>query len=167
MSVTERVDYQGDGIGLVDDKGRCAIPVSLRAALAANSPRADGKEGGSVIIGVHESSPCLIGYDEGYRAVLKDRATAREAAYMAANGKHNPNFRREASQGEQVPFDGSGRFIMPAFPRFQAHIGANAFFFGTFDCFEIWDPRTLIEADVADVVKACARFHCQQKGIAL
>ena len=34
--MAERVDYQGDGIGLVDDKGRCAIPASLRQALAAN-----------------------------------------------------------------------------------------------------------------------------------
>ncbi|MEO6216958.1 MAG: MraZ N-terminal domain-containing protein, partial [Sphingomonas sp.] len=36
--MTQRVDYQGDGLGLVDDKGRVAIPASLRAILAANSP---------------------------------------------------------------------------------------------------------------------------------
>jgi MraZ protein len=165
--LVDRIDYQGDGIGLVDDKCRVAIPSSLRAALATNSPRADGKDGGTVIIGVHESSPCLIAYDEGYRAVLKDRAALREAAYMAEHGAHNPNFRREASQGEPVPFDGSGRFIMPAFPKFHANIDTNAFFYGTFDCFEIWDPKTLLESNVAEVMKSCVRFHCKQKGIVL
>ena len=163
----ERVDYQGDGIGLVDDKGRCAIPASLRAAIAANSPRADGKDGGNVIIGAHQTSPCLIGYDDGYRALLKERAGQLQTAYLAKHGTHNPNIMREMVQGEPVPFDGSGRFIMPAFARFRAKIGANAFFYGTFECFEIWDPRTLIESDVAEVMKDCARFHCQQKGIAL
>lgn len=165
--MSERIDFQGDGLGLVDDKGRVAIPSSLRAALAANAPRADGKDGGTVIIGVHENSPCLIGYDEGYRKVLKERAAAREASFLLGSNAHNPNFRREAAQGEAVPFDGSGRFIMPAFPRFHANIETNAFFFGTFDCFEIWDPRTLLEADVAEVMKSCVRFHCKQKGIAL
>ena len=67
-----------------------------------------------------------------------------------------------------MPFDGSGRFIMPAFPRFEANIGTNAFFYGTFDLIEIWDPKTLMEAEgIPRVVKSCCRFHCQQKGIAL
>ena len=67
-----------------------------------------------------------------------------------------------------MPFDGSGRFIMPGFPRFHAKIGAHAFFYGTFDYFEIWDPATLLQADrVPEVQKACARYHCGLKGIAL
>ena len=48
--VAERGDYQGSGLALVDDKGRVAIPNALRSTLAANSPRADGKDGGTVII---------------------------------------------------------------------------------------------------------------------
>ena len=48
--MAERADYQGNGLALVDDKGRVAIPNALRAALATNSPRADGKDGGTIII---------------------------------------------------------------------------------------------------------------------
>ena len=166
--MTQRIDYQGDGLGLVDDKGRVAIPSSLRAVLAANSPRADGKDGGTVIIGVHESSPCLIAYDPGFLPILKAQLDEREANFLGEQGARNPNFKRQAAVGEAVPFDGSGRFIMPAFPRFHAKIGANAFFYGTFDLIEIWDPKTLMEAEgVPEVQKSCARFHCAQKGIAL
>jgi len=166
--VTERIDYQGDGLGLVDDKGRVAIPSSLRAVLAANSPRADGKDGGTVIIGVHESSPCLIAYDPGFLPILKAQLDEREANFRGDQGARNPNFKRQAAVGEAVPFDGSGRFIMPGFPRFHAGIGANAFFYGTFDYIEIWDPKTLMLADnVPEVQKSCARYHCTLKGIEL
>ena len=43
--MASRGRYQGHGIGLVDDKGRVAIPNALRATLQANAPRADGKDG--------------------------------------------------------------------------------------------------------------------------
>ena len=166
--MTQRVDYQGDGLGLVDDKGRVAIPASLRAILAQNSPRADGKDGGTVIIGVHESSKCLIAYDPGFLPILKAQLDEREANFRLEEGARNPSFKRQAAQGEAVPFDGSGRFIMPGFPRFHANIGTNAFFYGTFDYIEIWDPATLLQDDrIPDVQKSCARYHCAQKGIAL
>lgn len=164
----ERGDYQGDGLGLVDDKGRVAIPVSLRATLAANAPRADGKDGGTVIIGVHEDSPCLVAYDPGFLPVLRDRLNRQEAENPLPGGARNHAFKRQAAQGEATPFDGSGRFIMPAFPRFEANIGTNAFFYGTLDLIEIWDPATLLATEgVPRVMQNCCRFHCRQKGIVL
>lgn len=166
--MSDRVDYQGDGIGLVDDKSRVAIPASLRATLQHNSPRADGKDGGTVVIGVHEDGDCLVAYDPGYLSLLRERLSRQEAENPLPGGLRNHSFKRQAAQGEQVPFDGSGRFIMPAFPRFEANIGSHAFFYGTFDLIEIWDPKTLLESDgIPKVVKNCCRFHCQQKGIAL
>lgn len=163
----ERGLYQGDGLGLVDDKGRVAIPAALRATLAANAPRADGKDGGTIVIGVHEDGDCLVAYDPGYLAILGERLSEQQRDNPLPGGRRNHNFKREAAIGEAVPFDGSGRFIMPAFPRFEANIGTNAFFYGTFDVIEIWDPKTLLEADMPRVVKNCCRFHCQQRGITL
>ncbi len=166
--MTERVDYQGDGIGLVDDKGRCAIPASLRQALAANSPRADGKDGGTVIVGVHPKQTCLRAYDPAYVAILKAQLDAREALHTGEDGEPNYNFKRRGASGEAVPFDGSGRFIMPGFPRDYAGIEETAFFWGTMDWIEIWDPKTLMAAtDVDPVMQAACRYHCKQKGIVL
>ena len=166
--VDERGDYQGDGLGLVDDKGRVAIPASLRATLAANAPRADGKDGGTVIVGVHPKHKCLRAYDPAYVRILRAQLDAREALHTSADGEPNYNFKRRGASGEPVPFDGSGRFIMPGFPRDYADIGEHAFFWGTLDWIEIWDPKTLLDAaDVDPVMQAACRYHCKTKGIAL
>ncbi|MDO7842026.1 division/cell wall cluster transcriptional repressor MraZ [Sphingomonas immobilis] len=166
--MVDRVGYQGDGFGLVDDKGRVAIPSSLRSSLAQNAPRPDGKDGGTVIIGVHQKNKCLVAYDPGFLKVLTSRLDAREAANTSDDGEFNYNIKRGAAQGEALPFDGSGRFIMPGFPRFHANIAEHAFFYGVIDYFEIWDPKTLLATEgLPEVMTSCCRYHCMQKGIVL
>ena len=165
--MANRGRYQGHGVGLVDDKGRVAIPASLRATLAANAPRADGKGGGTIVIGAHEDSPCLIAYDPAYLDILADDVDRRTVESLS-NGRYDHNIRRAAASGEEVPFDGSGRFIMPDFPRFHAGIEEHAFFYGQFDVIEIWNPRTLLATEgLPDVMKNMATFYLKQKGIAL
>ncbi|MDQ2892912.1 MAG: division/cell wall cluster transcriptional repressor MraZ [Pseudomonadota bacterium] len=166
--MAERADYQGNGLALVDDKGRVAIPNALRAALATNSPRADGKDGGTIIIAAHEDLPCLVAYDPAYRAALKAELKHRLELSRGADGKVDANILRDGAGGEDAPFDGSGRFTMTEYPRFHAGIAQYAFFWGLLDTIEIWDPKTLIATPgiARNMVSAC-RFYCQQKGIAL
>jgi MraZ protein len=166
--VTTRGRYQGHGIGLVDDKGRVAIPNALRTTLAGNAPRPDGKDGGTIIIGPHEAHECLVAYDPAYIEVRAQALDAHEVQFTAADGSYDYNIQRRAMAGEAVPFDGSGRFIMPAFPRFHANIGAHAFFFGMNNRIEIWDPATALEDDELDVtVKKMIRFYMAEKGVKL
>jgi MraZ protein len=168
--VVGRGRYQGDGIGLVDDKGRVAIPNALRATLATNAPKADGKSGGTIVVGPHQNpdNKCLVAYDPGYVDILAEQLDRREAAHTGPDGEFDYNIKRRAASGEAVPFDGSGRFIMPAFPRFYAGITNHAFFFGVFDYIEIWDPQTLIDTGSMPAnVKAACRFYMMQKGVAL
>lgn len=168
VGVASRSWYQGDGIGLVDDKGRVAIPAALRQTLTANSPKADGKTGGTVVIGIHQKNRCLVAYDPGYLDVLTAKLEKRESENTAADGELDYNIKRSAASGEAVPFDGSGRFIMPSFARFYARIHAHAFFYGVLDYIEIWDPRTLIEtSDYPEVAKEMARFYMADRGVAL
>lgn len=160
--------YQGDGIGLVDDKGRVSIPASLRATLTANYPRANGKDGGTVIIGAHETQRCLTAYDPGFVDLLAARAAKQEAENLRPDGGVDYNIKRSLAVGEAVPFDGSGRFIMPAFSRFDAGIGDYAFFYGVFDQIEIWDPAAILEVEgYPDVVKRRVRFYMKERGVLL
>ncbi len=160
--------YQGDGIGLVDDKGRVSIPAALRQTLAANFPKPSGKDGGTVIVGAHQKHRCLVAYDPGYVDLLAARLDARETAHTGEDGESDYNIKRRAAMGEALPFDGSGRFTMTPFSRFHAGIGSHAFFYGVLDYIEIWDPKTLIDTDgYPDVVKSMARFYMAEKGVTL
>ncbi|TPG13236.1 division/cell wall cluster transcriptional repressor MraZ [Sphingomonas oligophenolica] len=166
--MAERADYQGSGLALVDDKGRVAIPNAMRSALAANSPRADGKDGGTIIIAAHEDQPCLVAYDPAYRDTLKAELARRLELSRGADGKVDQNIRRSFANGEEAPFDGSGRFVMSMLSQHLGGIEQHAFFYGMLDTIEIWNPKTLIETPGIDpkVVQTC-RFYAQEKGIAL
>lgn len=164
----ERLDYQGKGLGLVDDKGRVAIPSTLRTMLAKNSPRDDGKDGGTVIIAPHPKHRCLIAYDPGFVSLLKSECEIRDAAHVEANGESDYNIMSRAGSGEWLPFDGSGRFIMPAFERKYARIDDVAFFHGAFKWITIWSPRIMLETEGLDpFLKEAVEFQCAEKGIAL
>jgi MraZ protein len=170
VGVSERELYQGYGLQAVDEKGRVAVPASLRGSIEANNPRDDeGKTLRKLILSTHPRENCLIGYDLRYTTQLAERLTARELARPADDGDVDYNIKRKGGgAAESLPFDASGRFILPPFPRFQAQIGAHAFFWGVLDFFEIWDPKTLIECDGAtEVQKQAARFFMAEKGIAL
>ena len=166
--VSDRVLYQGKGIGLVDDKGRVAIPNALRTALAKNAPRDDGKDGGSVIVAAHPDYRCLIAYDPAYTSAERARLKELDAAQFAASGRTDYNLLDRAGAAEPLPFDGSGRFIMPGFERRYARIGQVAFFTGSFDWITIWSPQVLIETPgIDDYLKEAAAFLCEEKGIVL
>ena len=167
VCVGDRADYQGKGLGLVDDKGRVAIPNALRATLAKNSPRDDGKDGGTVIVGSHPEYRCLIAYDPAYVAAYKAELKAMEEE-QRQGGRRNYNILSRAGSAESLPFDGSGRFVMPAYERQHARIGGAAIFLGSFDYMTIWAPHILIETpDIDPFLKEYVAFACEEKGIAL
>ena len=103
--MAERVDYQGKGLGLVDDKGRVAIPNTLRAMLAKNAPREDGKDGGTVIIAPHPEHRCLIAYDPGFVPYWKAKLEALDAAQFEKSGRVDYNILDRAGGAEPLPFD--------------------------------------------------------------
>lgn len=166
--MSAREIYQGTGFQLVDAKARVAIPASLRAAIAANTP-AGAKDGPAFTLAAHPREKCLIGYDKGWAQLQAERETRREEGFTLDDGETNYNFKRKASgAGEEVGYDASGRFILPSFLRFYSRIKDHAFFYGVYDYFEIWDPQTLIDTpDAPEVMKEAARFFASEKGIAL
>jgi MraZ protein len=166
--VAARGRYQGHGIGLVDDKGRVAIPSALRATLQVNAPRADGKDGGAIVIAPHESNECLVAYDPAYTDILGARLDQYDEQHFGAADHDDANYTRQMFSGEQVPFDGSGRFIMPAFERDHAHIGQYAFFVGSNNRIEIWDPATAVsDPKLADIIKKRIVFLMKERGVQL
>lgn len=161
--------YQGYALQLVDDKGRVAIPASLRATLTARIPSGiDPKEAAQVVIGVHERDRCLIGYDVGFAEKLYEDLEQRARAQAGEDGAPNERIIRAGMAAETVPFDASGRFIMPGFPRRRANIRKFAFFYGRGDRFEIWDPAEVLASDSAsDVMKEMVQYLLEERGESL
>ena len=54
---------------------------------------------------------------------------------------------------DEVPFDASGRFILPPFLRNKGALTALAFFWGAGDTIEIWSPEKLLADPNADAAK--------------
>lgn len=163
--MSERAIYQGFALNAVDAKGRVAIPAAFRSVIEANS------DGRFVLIGRHEKDPCLSAFDRGWLRVRKDRIDRDENLALAAGRPFDRlnEERRAFGQSEDLPFDASGRFILPSILRKRAGIelGGLAYFTGAGGTFEIWNPYTLLEAvGVDEWAKDNVRDLLEERGAA-
>ncbi len=160
--MTDRELFTGYAINAIV-KGRVAIPAFLRTAIEKNG------DGRFVTIAKHDASPCLIGYDRGWTRHLREQLRVDEISERAAGrefDRHNAN-RRAFGLVEEVPYDASGRFIIPGFMKEKAGLTDTAFFFGTGDTFEIWSPATLLAAPGVDSeMKEVVTWLLAQRGAA-
>ena len=155
--------FRGHALQAIDGKGRVAVPASLRAVIERNA----GER--VLLLGLHPTDLCLTGADTNFSQIDYDRLQ-RDEARALDNGRDvdRDNIARAAFGGnEELPFDASGRFILPPFFRDAAQLGDVAFFVGTGERFEIWNPRLLADAPgVPDALKKMAAYHLSQRGAA-
>ncbi len=137
--------YQGYALQQVDEKGRVAIPASLRATLVARTPAdLDPKEAAQVVVALHEGDRCLVGFDLMHRETRFAELEARARAHAGPDGALNDEILRGGMAAETLAYDSSGRFVLPSYYRKRSRIAKYAFFFGLGNHFEIWDPASLI-----------------------
>jgi MraZ protein len=144
--VQDRQLYKGHMLNAIDGKGRVAIPASMRAVLERNG------DSRAFTLAIHARDACLIGYDRSWSALQHDRLEREEARERDAGRDfdyHNA-FRRAFGTAEELTFDSSGRFILPAFYRQKASLEDLALFIGTGNTFELWNPRRLLETPGID-----------------
>ncbi len=161
--MSERGLFRGHALQAIDGKGRVAIPAPLRAVIERNS----GDR--ILLISKHDSDPCLIGYDRTWSELLHARLERDEARALDKGqsvDRHNIA-RRAFGLVEEVPFDASGRFILPPFFRSKGQLGDLAFFYATGDTFEIWNPKVLIATPgIDEETKEIVAFHLDARGAA-
>ena len=135
--------YSGQAYSPSGDKGRFVLPPDFRNGIKLAS-------GGikTLCIARHhkwkEGWECLIGFGVNYEAELETEL-AREQDLAAKIGKEIDVDRRRMSlfSFRKVPFDDSGRFIMPEALRKRAGIDSGLYFNGMGTYFTIWAPETL------------------------
>lgn len=132
--------YHGQAYSPVGDKGRYVLPPAFRKAVKESS-------GGSktLCLAVHDKYNCLVGFglsriDQLHEQLEKEE----ERAIRLGITDFDPDARAQQLFGfEQVPFDDSGRFVMPEHLRELGMVGEGLYFHGAGKFFFVWNPEEL------------------------
>ncbi len=133
------VIYSGQGFSLRGEKGRFVLPPQFRKTVRQSSG-----DRNLLFLGKHEHWDCLIGFGDSRRAEMMqeledDRRVARDRG-------EEFDYDTRASQlfgCLEVPFDDSGRFVVPAGLVGPACVGEEMFFQGGGKFFSLWNPVEL------------------------
>ncbi|HEV2867018.1 MAG TPA: division/cell wall cluster transcriptional repressor MraZ [Allosphingosinicella sp.] len=153
--------FNGSALNAVDAKGRLSVPAFIRSVIER---RSDAK---ALIIGAHEVDPCLTAYDRNYaRNLFVENERRRLNEEGADPQAHFARARRTFGVTEEVPYDSSGRIILPPMMRRRGRIEDLALFVGVGGTFEIWNPRLALESSDEDL-RDLAAYRLEERGMAL
>lgn len=153
--------FNGSALNAVDAKGRLSVPAFIRGVIER---RSDAK---AVVVGAHEVDPCLTAYDRGYARILhaeNERRRLLEESKGAEASDHFARARRTFGITEDVPYDTSGRIILPPMMRRKGKIEDLALFVGTGGTFEIWNPYLALESG-DEGLRELAAYRLEERGL--
>jgi MraZ protein len=147
----------------VDAKGRVSVPAFLRSVIER---RGDAR---TIVLAKHEAFPCLSAYDPAYAALkhskLERLFEKQEGDPDAALDYQQRNLMAFAAT-EEVPYDSSGRIVLPPMMRRKGGIDDLALFLGAGETFQVWNPSLFLgEPTVPDDLKDIARFRLEERGL--
>jgi len=140
--------FQGSALNAVDAKGRVSVPAFLRSVIER---RGDAR---TITLAKHEVFPCLNAYDPAY-AALKYAKIERLAEKEETGAGSELDYARRTlmafGASEEVPYDSSGRIVLPPMMRRKGGI---------------WNPKLFLEhPDVPEDMKDIARFRLEERGL--
>ncbi|MFO6445757.1 division/cell wall cluster transcriptional repressor MraZ [Erythrobacter sp. NE805] len=131
--------YSGQAFSPSGDKGRFVLPSAFRKAVKESS-------GSRVLcLAAHDRFDCLVGFGLSRTEKLHEQLE-REEERAIRLGQHDFDRDVRAQQlfgFEQLPFDESGRFVMPEHLRDLGKVGDGLYFQGAGDFFFVWNPAEL------------------------
>jgi MraZ protein len=152
--------FNGNALNAVDAKGRLSVPAFIRSVIER---RSDAKV---IILAGHEADSCISGYDRNYARILFGENERRRLNEENDDPRaHFARARRTFGITEEIPYDPSGRIILPPMMRRKGGIEDLALFIGVGGTFEIWNPKLALESGDAEL-RELAAFRLEEKGIA-
>ena len=154
--------FQGSALNAVDAKGRVSVPAFLRSVIER---RGDAR---TIVLAKHESFPALSAYDPAYAALKHSKIERlfekQEGDSEAALDYQQRNLMAFAAT-EEVPYDSSGRIVLPPMMRRTGQVEDLALFLGAGETFQIWNPQLLLaEPRIPADMKDIARFRLEERG---
>jgi MraZ protein len=132
--------YSGQAFSPAGDKGRFVLPPAFRKAVKESS--GDNR---ILCLAAHDRFDCLIGFGLSRKDQLHTQLD-REEERAIRIGKTDFDREVRAQQlfgFEQLPFDDSGRFVMPEHLKDLGKVGDALYFQGAGEFFFIWNPDEL------------------------
>ena len=155
--------FQGSALNAVDAKGRVSVPAFLRSVIER---RGDSR---TLVLAKHDAFTCLSAYDPGY-AALKHAKIERQFEKDELNPDAELAYQARTLMAfgatEEVPYDTSGRIVLPPMMRRKGGIDDLALFLGAGETFQIWNPKSfLADKRVPEDLKDIARFRLEERGV--
>ncbi len=138
--------FRGESQHKVDTKGRVSIPALFRRVLEAGDP--DYTEGLNpnlvIVYGDHRRN-----YLECYTIEAIDEVDEQIAKLPRGSVERRMLERLFNGQSFPTSVDETGRLVLPAKLRQKIGLEKEAFFMATGDTFQIWNPETFEEVEMA------------------
>lgn len=132
--------YNGQAFSPAGEKGRFVLPPAFRKAVKESS------SGNRVLcLAAHDRFDCLIGFGLSRTDQLSAQLDREEErAIRLGLADFDRDVRAQQLFGfEQLPFDDSGRFVMPEHLRELGKVSDGLYFQGAGDFFFVWNPAEL------------------------
>ncbi|MXP13474.1 division/cell wall cluster transcriptional repressor MraZ [Altererythrobacter confluentis] len=155
MSAAAFGGYSGQAYSPAGDKGRFVLPPLFRKAVR------DSSDGRTLCLAKHNRWNCLTGFGLSRRTELDAQLDREEEMSFRANREFDRDTRASQLFGfVEIPFDDSGRFVMPEHLRALGNVDDGLYFNGAGRFFTIWNPAELAKMDNewASAKAACDNF---------
>ena len=155
--------FQGSALNAVDAKGRVSVPAFLRQVIER---RGDAR---NIVLAKHDHFQALSAYDPAHSALKHsklERLLEKQETDPATELEHARRTMMAFGATEEVPYDSSGRVIIPLMMRRKAGIEDLALFIGVGETFQMWNPTLfLADPNVPEDMKDIARFRLEERGL--
>ena len=144
--------YSGQAYSPAGDKGRFVLPPLFRKAVK------DSSDGRVLCLMKHPKWTCLVGFGLSRKPELDAQLDREEELAARLGNEFDRDTRAMQLFGfQEMPFDDSGRFVMPEHLRSLANIEEGLYFQGGGRFFTLWNPAELAKMgeDWASAKAAC------------
>ncbi len=162
MEAGKPVTYSGQGFSLLGEKGRFVLPPDFRKAV-----RDSGRGERVLCLAKHPRWKCLTGFGLGRIDELEAELNREEGIALERGLDFDRDDRARQLYGfAKVPFDDSGRFILPDRYFKLGGLDSAVFFQGGGKMFTLWNPAELTKMGAGwdDAIEACTDFQAQALG---
>ncbi len=130
--------YRGQGFSLRRDKNRFVLPNLFRGTVRESS------NGQTLCLAKHESWNCLVGYGLSRVAQFEDIIEQEREFAMKAGQPFDRDMKAMTLYNyHEIPFDGSGRFVLPEDLATLAEVDDQLYFQGAGQYFFVFAPDAL------------------------